>query len=187
MTLQWQHRDCLDSNAIGVFGFSRGGYTALALAGAVPSTLAAAKHLCGHWFSIVDSLCRQLKTEGAQIHPQADPRICAAVVVDPLNLFDARGLQSVRIPVQLWASEQGGDGVALTQVKSIREALPQMTEYHIARGAGHFAFLAPCSPELKKKIPSICIDPNGFDRAAWHLSMNAAVVKFFKQKLLPNS
>ncbi|MBI5581964.1 MAG: dienelactone hydrolase [Deltaproteobacteria bacterium] len=186
MTQQWQHRDRLDSNAIGVFGFSRGGYTALVLAGATPSTLAGAKHLCNHLWSLVDSLCRQFKAEGSQLHPQADPRIRAAVVVDPLNLFDARGLQSVHIPVQLWASEQGGDGVKLEHTEEIRDALPQLSDYHVARGAGHFAYLAPCSPTLKKANPGICIDPNGFDRTAWHLSMNTAVVTFFKQKLLPN-
>lgn len=186
MTRNWPHRHQLDANAIGVLGFSRGGYTALALAGAVPSTSAGAKHLCDHWWLFAGSLCRQLKTEGAQIHSKADPRIRAAVVIDPLNLFDARGLQSIRIPVQLWASEQGGDGVTPEQVKSIKDALPQMPEYHVARGAGHFAYLAPCSPALEKKFPNICIDPKGFDRISWHSNMNAAVVSFFKQKLLPN-
>ena len=183
---QWQHRDRIDSNAIGVFGFSRGGYTALALAGATPSTLAGAKHLCNHLWSSVDSLCRQFKAAGSQLQTQADPRIRAVVVVDPLNLFDVRGLQSVHIPVQLWASEQGGDGVKLEHTEEIRDALPQLSDYHVARGAGHFAYLTPCSPKLKKANPDICIDSNGFDRPAWHVSMNTAVVTFFKQKLLPN-
>jgi predicted dienelactone hydrolase len=186
MTQQWQHRDHLDSSAIGVFGFSRGGYTALALAGAVPSILAAEKHLCNHWWSLASSLCRQFKTEGAQLHPQSDPRISAAVVLDPLNLFDDIGLQSVNIPVQLWASEQGGDGVRLEHIEEIRDALPQLSDYHVARGAGHFAYLTPCPPELKKANPDICVDPNGFDRVKWHQRLNNAVVTFFKQKLFPN-
>lgn len=183
MTQRWTYRQQLDANAIGVFGFSRGGYTALALAGAVPNTSASAERLCGHWLSSVDSLCRQFKTNGAQLSPKADPRIRAAVVVDPLNLFDTHGLQAVRIPVQLWASEQGGDGVTQAHIEAIRTALPQAPDYHVAHGAGHFAYLAPCSQKLEKAAPSICSDPKGFDRIEWHMKMNNAVVSFFKQKL----
>jgi predicted dienelactone hydrolase len=184
MTELWPYRQQLNANAIGVFGFSRGGYTALALAGAVPSFSASAERLCSHWWSFVDSLCRQIKANGAQLNPKADSRIRAAVVVDPLNLFDAHGLQSVRIPVQLWASEQGGDGVTLAHIEAIKAALPQVPDYHVAQGAGHFAYLAPCSQKMAQAAaPSICSDPKGFDRSNWHLKMNSAVVSFFKQKL----
>jgi len=183
MTQLWIYRHQLNANAIGVFGFSRGGYTALALAGAVPSTSASAERLCGHWLLSADSLCRQFKANGAQLSPKADPRIRAAVAVDPLNLFDTHGLQAVHIPVQLWASEQGGDGVTLADVEAIRAALPQVPDYHIAQGASHFSYIAPCSQKLKKAAPSICSDPKGFDRIEWHMKMNAAVVSFFKQKL----
>ena len=183
MTQHWTYRQQLDANAIGVFGFSRGGYTALALAGAVPNASASAERLCAHWLSSVNSLCRQLKANETQFSPKADPRIRAAVVVDPLNLFDTHGLQAVRIPVQLWASEQGGDGVTLAHVEAIRAALPQVPDYHVAQGAGHFAYLAPCSQTLEKAAPSICNDPKDFDRIEWHMKMNSAVVSFFKQKL----
>src|SRR5690606_35199923 len=102
---QWPSRQQLDADAIGVFGFSRGGYTALALAGAKPSLDASATRLCGAWWSRVLTLCRAIRSSDARLEPQADPRVRAAVVVDPLNLFDAAGLATVRIPVQLWASQ----------------------------------------------------------------------------------
>lgn len=38
----WPLRQVIDGDSVGVFGFSRGGYTALALAGAVPSLSASA-------------------------------------------------------------------------------------------------------------------------------------------------
>ena len=47
-------------------------------------------------------MCREIRFSGPELEPQADPRIRAAVEVDPLNLFDDAGLQSVRVPVQLW-------------------------------------------------------------------------------------
>ncbi len=181
----WPTRQQLDPAAIGVFGFSRGGYTALALIGAKPSLDASATRYCDHWWSITMSLCRQIKSSSSRLAPAADPRIRAAVVADPLNLFDAAGLASVQVPVQLWASEQGGDGVQLSDVEAIRTALSQAPEYHVAEGAGHFAYLAPCPPELAASARSICEDPAGFDRAAWHEKMNKAVVRFLRNSLQP--
>ena len=183
MLENWQSRQHLDAKSIGIFGFSRGGYTALALVGAIPNLSASSGRLCGHWWSFAVSLCRQIKSSGARVNPRADSRIQAAVVVDPLNLFDAVGLKPVRIPVQMWASELGGDGVALTHIEAIQSALPRAPEYHVAKGAGHFAFLAPCPPALKDSARRICEDPKGFDRSAWHRTMNAAVITFFRQHL----
>ena len=64
-------------------------------------------------------------------------------------------------------------------------ACVQPPEYRIARGAGHFAYLAPCSLEFKKSEPKLCKDPAGFNRELWHQTMNAAVVSFFKRQLQP--
>lgn len=182
----WPQRDRLDAGAVGVWGFSRGGYTALALAGAVPSVAASAVRHCGHWWDWFAPLCRRLRWGDARIAPEPDERIRAAVAVDPLNLFDAAGLKSVRVPVQLWGSELGGDGVALEDVEAVRDGLPRPPDWHLARGAGHFAYLAPCPPALKKEERAICEDPAGFDREAWHREMNAAVVEFFRQHLQAN-
>jgi predicted dienelactone hydrolase len=49
--------------------------------------------------------------------------------------------------------------------------------------AGHFAFLAPCTPMAERYAAEICRDPAGFDRAAFHREFNPAVVAFFKAKL----
>lgn len=187
MLQDWPSRRQLDAGAIGVFGFSRGGYTALALAGARPGVAAAGERLCARWWSLVNAMCRQIRLGDPRLEPRADPRIRAAVVVDPLNLFDAAGLQAVRVPVQLWASEQGGDGVEFEHVDAIRSALPQAPEYHVAKGAGHFAYLAPCTSRLAEAVPRLCRDPEGFDRPAWHRSMNADVAAFFRRHLQPGA
>lgn len=184
MLESWDSRRQLDPDAVGVFGFSRGGYTALALAGAKPSVAAAGERLCGGASALIAPLCRELRFGDPKLEPEADPRIRAAVVVDPLNLFDAAGLQDVQVPVQLWASELGGHGVELEHVQAIRTSLPREPEYHLAEGAGHFAYLAPCTARLAEVAPDICEDPEGFDRAAWHQAMNDAVVSFFRKNLV---
>jgi predicted dienelactone hydrolase len=53
----------------------------------------------------------------------------------------------------------------------------------VVPNAGHFAFLAPCTPALESIAPEICRDPAGLDRAAFHREFNPAVVAFFKAKL----
>jgi predicted dienelactone hydrolase len=183
MLSQWPYHALLDKAAIGVFGFSRGGYTALALAGATPSVAAANQRFCSAWWSLALSICRQLKWSNATVVPQADPRIRAAVVVDPLNLFEDGGVKKVRVPVQLWASELGGAGVELAHLQALRSALSPAPEFHLAKGAGHFAYLAPCSPALAREASALCKDPDGFDRVAWHRTMNAAVLTFFSRHL----
>ena len=182
MTEQWQGREHLDSKAIGVFGFSRGGYTALALAGAKPHLTSGANRVCVVKEAAENVLCHQFNDTTLMLSPTPDSRIRAIVVVDPLNLFDAKGLQSINIPVQLWASEYGGDGVLLQHSEEIRDAL-KLSAFHVAKGAGHFAFLAPCPSALTKELPELCKDPQGFDRVIWHKEMNSAVVQFFRQQL----
>ena len=123
----------------------------------------------------------------ARLHPVADPRVRAVVAADPLNLFDDDGLRAVRIPVQLWASELGGDGVERAHVEAMRATLKLGVDYRRLDGAGHFAFLAPCPPEIARSAPEVCRDPEGFDRRAWHRTFNSEVISFFRQQLLPGS
>jgi hypothetical protein len=64
------------------------------------------------------------------------------------------------------------------------DSLPGKPDIHVVP-AGHFAFLAPCSPQLATAIPRICTDnPAGFDRAAFHHEFNASVVGFFREHLV---
>ena len=183
MTKDWKQRAQLKATAVGVFGFSRGASTALHLIGAVPNVAVSSQRFCGPWWSFAISMCRQLKADGAKIRPVADARVRAAVVADPVDLFDASSFKAVRVPVQLWASEQGGDGVALSHVLAIKAQLTPQPEFHIAKGAGHFAYLAPCPPALVQSAKQICTDPQGFDRTAWHKQMNVDIASFFQKNL----
>jgi predicted dienelactone hydrolase len=170
----------IDRERIGLFGFSRGGYTALAAIGANPD-----------WASVTD-LCQQFKTRvceqirakqfpGTVTH---DSRIKAAVIADPLSVFfTANSFGDVRIPVQLWASEFGGDGVAPHSVDIVDKNLAPKHEYHVVANSGHFAFLAPCPPALAAELPRICADANGFDRVAFHKKFNADALAFFQAQL----
>jgi predicted dienelactone hydrolase len=171
----------VDPQAIGFFGFSRGGYTGLVLAGATPDWRGS-KDWCAAnptWF-----ICMAIG-HAPRLPPNHDPRISAFVIVDPLNLFVSDGLKSAVAPIQFWSSEFGGDGVTPESDELVRDGLPTPPEAHLVKDAGHFAFLVPCLASLAARAPVLCADAQGFDRAAFHRDMNAAVLAFFRTTLAP--
>lgn len=176
----WPQRAQLDAGKVGFFGFSRGGYTGLVAIGAVPDWTSR-QDLCSPLST--RPLCGEIRRKEIPATPAPDPRIRAAVIVDPLSVFDAKGLGHVKTPVQLWASALGGDGVTLHSVETVRQGLPSAPDWHLAANAGHFAFLAPCSPALAEAAPDICRDAPGFDRVAFHQKFNAQVVTFFQRHI----
>ena len=107
------------------------------------------------------------------------------MIADPLAaFFTESSFADVAASIQLWASERGGDGVTLESVAAVSRCLPPRHESHVVRNAGHFAFLIPCRPALANAVPEICIDPPGFDRAAFHKQFNADVLAFFRAHLV---
>ena len=184
----WPDRARLDPDRIGFFGFSRGGYTGLVVAGGNPDIRKAVafcpaesrKPSC-------DELRRNEIPAQAPVH---DPRVKAMVIADPGlgPLFDRDGLKDVKIPIQLWASEHS-DEDGITEIKpdhvaAIDQQLPIRPDYHVVRNAGHYAFLSPCSPDLAKNLPRVCTDRPGFDRVAFHREFNADVLAFFRKHLV---
>ena len=182
MLATWPDHAVIDANRIGVFGFSRGGYAGLVEAGAVPD-FSLRQDLCpsGSTFP----MCVEFRRGEIPPPPVRDPRIKAAVIADPGVIFDARGLRNVTLPMQLWSSETGGDGVTPESVAQLRRDLPVAPEWHLVTGSGHFAFLAPCPPAMADELPELCRDRPGFDRVAFHAQLDAAVVAFFKARLPP--
>lgn len=181
MLANWKEAGSIDVGRIGIFGFSRGGYTALVLAGGVPD-FANAGLPCPEEQA---TLCAQMQDKSAVPTDWAhDARVKAVVVADPLNAFPGSGdLQNIKIPVQLWSSERGGDGVTPQDMLRLRDDLPVKPDYRKVKGAGHFSFITPCPAEMEKAVPQICSDAPGFDRTAFHRNFNADVVSFFKASL----
>jgi predicted dienelactone hydrolase len=184
MIRDWRGHDAIDAGKIGAFGFSSGGFTVLGAIGGEPDTTTLPRHCAEHPHFYDCGLQRQTgATPPATPAPVAhDARIKAAVVAAPALgfAFAPSGLSKVTIPVQLWRAE--GDTV-LPQpyyAQVVHGLLPK-AEYHVVPGAEHFDFMAPCTATLAKVAPSICVD--NIDRAAFHRTFNAAVVRFFEKTL----
>ncbi|WP_338691465.1 dienelactone hydrolase [Bradyrhizobium sp. 26S5] len=179
----WPDAARIDAGRIGLYGFSWGGYTALAAIGGVPDLR---KGLPNCQTSSLRA-CKELeagdKPSGPVVH---DPRIKAAVIVDPypVFVFPTENLKGV-IPIQLWSSDpaQNADGLSGCCAADVKDRLPSKPDYHFVADAKHFSFLATCTSTEAKEIARICTDAPGFDRVAFHQRFHAAAIAFFRTHL----
>jgi predicted dienelactone hydrolase len=184
MTRQWRGHDAVDAGKVGAFGFSSGGFTVLGAIGGEPDLAGFARH-CAEHPHFYDCQVQRTTGAAAPATPQPvvhDPRIKAAVVAAPALgfTFAPTGLGRVTIPVQLWRAEWDTVLPQPYYAEVVHRLLPK-AEYHVVPGADHFDFMAPCADALAKVAPQIC--PQTIDRAAFHKSFNAEVVRFFRANL----
>lgn len=193
----------IDPNRIGVAGFSNGGYTTLLLVGAVPQFTRFISYckrhpddpgICGHMKQFVAMLAKKgltatqyLTSMQGQFHRWGnpdDPRIKAAFAMAPESLvFDKAGLASIDRPVFLY---YGQDDKVLRPAFNARRIAPlikTLAGIKMIPKAGHYVFLSPCSPQLTREAPDICVDPPGVDRVAVHRQIDADALKFFRKTL----
>ncbi|MFK0299795.1 alpha/beta hydrolase family protein [Brevundimonas sp. NPDC090276] len=189
MTRDWSARDGIDADRIGAFGFSVGGFTVLAAAGGDPDLGRLADHCRAnpgfYDCRLIGQHAGTMKDGAAAPRLPHDARIKALAVAAPALgfTFTKDGLSDVTQPVQLW--QAGADQIlpAPFYVEPVRDALPVAPEYRRVEGAAHFDFLPPCAPELAAAAPMICKPTPGFNRAAFHETLNREVVRFFREKL----
>lgn len=156
----------LRGDSAAVVGHSLGGYTALAVAGGRPT-----------------SVPGETPDPPRPIPVVADPRVKALVLLAPaMPWFIAEGtLRDVHVPILLLTAEkdvQTPEAHALI----LKRGLPPETrlEHHVAPNAGHYAFLSPFPPHLTSPSFPPSQDPEGFDRAAFHVEMNARIEGFLR-------
>jgi predicted dienelactone hydrolase len=189
MLTTWPGHERIDAARVGGFGLSMGGFTMLTAVGAQPDL----RMIAGHCATKTEFFCDVLRhfnspllkagAATAGVPFVADPRIKAAVLAAPGIGFTMgpAALDNVRVPIQLWSAEND-DKVG--SMAPLREQLGARAEFHQVAGAGHLSFLQPCAGVLRP--PAICTDPDGFDRKAFHATMNASVVAFFNKNLKQN-
>ncbi len=186
MLAAWPQHDRLDPARIGLYGFSVGGFAALVTIAGVPD-FSRIPTYCAQYPDRVCTILRERNTDpstpaSAWAH---DGRIKAAVIAAPTLAFTLGPGQLARIvaPIQLWRAENDEITPHPRAAEAIFQALPTKPDYVVVPEAGHFVFVA-CSEEMAKRAPAVCRDAPGFDRAAFHDRFNAAVVAFFKAKLV---
>ena len=182
----WADHGRLDARRVGAFGFSAGGFTVLAAAGAEPDLAAMVAHCREHpVFEDCQITAKQGLDLSRKITWTHDPRIRAVVGAAPALgfAFGREGLAAVRQPVQLWRAADDRVLPHPFYAEAVRLDLPTPPETHVVPGAGHYDFLRPCSPALAKEVPAICTSAPGFDREAFHVAFDHDVVSFFERTL----
>ena len=139
----WPEAATLDRERIGFFGFSRGAYTGLVIAGG-RLDISSIVPLCPEGF--MDGMCAEIgRGEIPAQRPAADPRFKAAVLADLEfgRAFTAEGLKDVQMPIQLWGSARGGDGVLPEDGATVDRSLPARPDYHVVAQFGAFRLHHP--------------------------------------------
>jgi predicted dienelactone hydrolase len=158
-----------DPDRVGIIGYGFGAYTALLLAGAKPD------------------LAQILPPEKRPHHLELfrDDRIKAALLLapGPGDLFDAKSLKDVTLPIQIYAARDDEVFPLETNSERLRALLPTPPSYVEAAGADHYAFVAPCSATQRNEAPEVCADRPGFDRAAFHAKLATEIAAFFHRTL----
>ncbi len=171
----------ISARRVGVIGYSAGGETALILAGAQPD-LDRLRQYCIERPQDRDA-CKtqgQLVADRDDLHPRADSRVGALMLMAPLSLmFGRHTLSDVHVPVLLYSGD-GDELLAIDKnVEALARKLPEVSDFKLLAGAGHFVFMAPCDDEQRATQPVLCTDAMGVDRENIHRDLSSEAVRFF--------
>ncbi len=199
----------LKFDAVGVFGGSAGGHTALSLAGGRWSDQRFRDHCNAHIeqdFSSCVGFITELHGGGldglklwvarrviawrfgdATVREDADARIKAAVAMVPFAAdFDPASLAHPRMPLGLVMAEKDINQIPRFHVKAVQAAcMPNCEVVMDLAEAGHGAMLSPTLAfEPGSVADHLLSDPPGFDRAKAIPELNARIADFFVRHLL---
>lgn len=174
----------IDPQKIGMIGFSAGGFTALAVLGAVPDFARLTEYCQGQrddGIACSGGLEGKVRIERPDWRQTPDPRVKAAVIMAPGYgfMFSRKTLQEVTRPLLIYRAANDSAIRHPFSEEWIAENLGRKPEYHVVPGE-HLTFLSPCAPDT---TADVCRDPPGVDRRAVHGEINAGMLDFFERTL----
>lgn len=183
----------IDHDRIGAVGYSLGGYSVLALAGARVDR-DAFERFCQS--AEADATCTPPEMRSRDEVPWQpsdgaaaslarsrgsfrDARLRAVLAIAPAvgQAFDREGMGDISIPVEIVAGDADAIVPPGTNARRIAGLLPSATLLMLP-GVGHSAFLDLCLPEGASL--DICRDAPGIERADVHRVTAALALDFFK-------
>lgn len=184
----------IDTDRIATLGFSAGGYTAMALAGARvdPDAL---QNFCDNGDQGMSD-CAFLKRGGIDLHAMdlspagqdlRDPHIRAAVIIDPgiVSTLTKQSLSTIDIPMLVINLGEETHVPAGVYARPAAEMIPS-ARYEIVPDASHFSFLAQCTAKgaeilAREGEPDpLCDDAGGRARQAIHDDLSARILGFLE-------
>jgi len=151
-------REHVSAIRVAIIGHSMGGYTALAIAGGVPWT-----------------------KDNQKVSVVRDPRISALVLLAPAAAFfiPEDSLKNVTLPILMLAAEH--DPITPRwQDDVVLDGVPDRSKvtFRVIENAGHLSFLSPYPDHLKRQGFFPAMDPEGFDREAFHEELPIELEEF---------
>ena len=195
----------VDTSRVGAAGFSLGGYTALAMAGArltfsdwqrkraaepnapwstlppeAPFTLADVDSLAGLDAPFRASVARSE-------HPTRDVRVQAVFAIAPalVPVLDVGSLQSIRVPVRVVLGAEDTQVPPEPTGEVLRRLVPEAS-IELISGVAHYTFLANCTWRGRVFSPALCRDGRA-KRADLHAAVASDAASFFGGHLLAGS
>ncbi|MEI7537244.1 MAG: dienelactone hydrolase [Comamonadaceae bacterium] len=186
----WKDRIETDSQGprVGALGHSAGGYTVLALAGAVPDLSRMRKH-CLAEASDDPIFCGMGRSGAAAPLPAAAPslkdeRVRAIVALAPTGvLLTAESLAAVRPATMIYEAELDRFLVPRFHAEWVASNLPA-PNLHRVPNAWHFAFMDTPSMYIPSLDGDVAANPPGFDRTAFLKQLAVEITAFFDKTLL---
>jgi predicted dienelactone hydrolase len=201
----------LSLDAVGVFGGSAGGHTALSLAGGAWSPARFRDHcdrhleidfsscvgfttlLDGNWLDGIKTwLARRIiawRFSDETLQRHTDPRVKAAVAMVPFAAdFVPDSLAEPRVALGLVIASRDVNQIPALHVETIRTACEPRCEVLMALpDAGHGAMLSPMPPLEPGSVASrLLSDPPSFDRTATLPVLHSRIAEFFTRTLRPS-
>ncbi len=187
----WKDRIGSDSQGprVGALGHSAGGYTVLALAGAMPDVSRIKKHCLDE--ASEDPIFCSLGRSGQATPPLAaatpslkDARVRAVVAMAPAGVvLTAESLAAVRPATLIYEAELDRFLVPKFHAEWVASHLPA-ANLHRVPNAWHFAFMDSPSMPLPSPDGDVAANPPGFDRAAFQKQLAIEITAFFDKTLL---
>jgi predicted dienelactone hydrolase len=187
----WKARIAADSQGprVGALGHSAGGYTVLALAGAMPDLSRMSKHCLAQ--ASEDPIFCGMGRLGAAMPPLPvaasslkDERVRALVAMAPTGvLLTAESLAAVRSATMIYEAELDRFLVPRFHAEWVASQLPA-ANLHRVPNAWHFAFMDTPSMSLPSPDGDVAANPPGFDREAFLKQLGVEVTAFFDKTFL---
>lgn len=185
----WKERIETDSDGprVGALGHSAGGYTVLALAGAVPDLSRMRKH-CLVELSDDPIFCGMGRSGAATPLPAEAPslkdhRVRAIVALAPTGvLLTAESLATVQPATMIYEAELDRFLVPRYHAEWVASNLPA-PNLHRVPNAWHFAFMDTPSMSIPSLDGDVAANPPDFDRNAFLKKLAIEVTAFFDKTL----
>jgi predicted dienelactone hydrolase len=187
----WKARIATDSQGprVGALGHSAGGYTVLALAGAVPDLSRMRKHCLAE--ASEDPIFCGMGRSGVAMPPLPaatpslkDERVRAIVALAPTGvLLTAESLATVRSATMIYEAELDRFLVPRFHAEWVAKNLPA-PNLHRVPNAWHFAFMDTPSMSLPSPDGDVAANPPGFDRGAFLSQLAVEITAFFEKSFL---